>query len=87
MTAEQKLEPVAAELVCSPVSLEDAENATEEDPNCTGDGTAAASGVQVGDRFTRVDGQDIDEFPDVIAAVQSAGTDAADTGTEVGATA
>lgn len=83
-TAEQKLEPVAAELVCSPVSLEDAENATEEDPNCTGNGTAAASGVQVGDRFTRVDGQDIDEFPDVIAAVQSAGTDAADTGTEVG---
>ncbi|MEJ6548216.1 site-2 protease family protein [Corynebacterium sp. USCH3] len=69
----------AAELVCSP------ENDKNE-ASCSGDGSAASSGVRVGDTFREVDGRSIDEFPDAVAAVQEVGRAAGDGGARVGDT-
>ncbi|MGN0094888.1 MAG: M50 family metallopeptidase [Corynebacterium sp.] len=69
----------AAELVCSP-------ERDKGDTSCTGDGSAAASGLQVGDTFREVGGQTIEEFPDVVAAVQDAGRVAGEGGAAVGET-
>ncbi len=75
---------VASSLVCTPLTQEDADAVTEDDPQCTGDGPAAASGVQVGDTFTEVDGTEISDPEDLPKAVQDAGADATDV--EVGDT-
>ena len=78
-TNEQTVE----QLLCTPDTEEDV---TADDPGCTGDGPAAASGVQVGDAFRSVDGDDIRSFSDVIDSVQAAGQQAAEDGTPVGDT-
>ncbi|MGO1949460.1 MAG: M50 family metallopeptidase [Mycobacteriaceae bacterium] len=85
-STEDQPVPPAAQLVCTPTTQEDAENVTEDDPQCTGNGPAAASGVEVGDRFAEVDGTNIEGFGDVITAVQEAGQEAGESGTAVGDT-
>jgi membrane-associated protease RseP (regulator of RpoE activity) len=80
-TAPPKAE--AVELVCTPDVVE--EGATTA-PSCTGEGSAEASGVQVGDTFLSIDGQRIDGFPDVIAAVQELGRTAGQDGVARGDT-
>lgn len=67
----------AGELVCSPET-------DQSDASCSGDGSAAASGVQVGDIFREIDGESTEQPRDVVAAVQDAGRTAGDGGAAVG---
>ncbi|HIW91666.1 MAG TPA: site-2 protease family protein [Candidatus Corynebacterium avicola] len=69
---------VAADLVCSPATQQDAEAVTEDDPQCTGDGAAAASGVQVGDLFVEVDGTKINDPSVLPEVIQDVGAEADD---------
>lgn len=73
----------AVQLVCSP---DTDEAVTEDDPGCTGEGSAEASGVQVDDVFTSLDGETIESFPEVIEGVQNIGRSAGEDGTAVGDT-
>lgn len=76
--------PKAVELVCSPET--DAVQGNAQDANCSGEGSAAASGVAVGDTFVRLDGEDVGSIPEVIAGVQEVGRTAGLDGSAVGDT-
>ncbi|WP_312976075.1 site-2 protease family protein [Corynebacterium sp.] len=76
--------PKAVELVCSPET--DAVQGNAQDANCSGEGSAAASGVAVGDTFVRLDGEDVGSIPEVIADVQEVGRTAGQDGSAVGDT-
>ncbi|MDN6259748.1 MAG: site-2 protease family protein, partial [Corynebacterium sp.] len=72
--------PKAVELVCSP------ETDATQDVTCSGEGSAAASGVAVGDTFVSVDGEDVGSIPEVISGVQEVGRTAGQDGSAVGDT-